>query len=281
MPTLAPPREVLGASSPLTATVVAGPSGQALVLARFPTALYLAVGAHHEVLPVLASDALMLPTAVRLSAAGRELDWGVEPGDTVTVGRSGIRLPALHVRVVREWRPARVRAMADFAEPALLSELADMTSPHVRTQELMDQATEVCRAARCGDDAEVRRRTRELIGAGPGLTPSGDDVLCAVLLVLCGVGDPAPIALMGRAVRERWTATTSLSASLLHAASKGYAVPEVATLVEASLRGDVAEARVALASTLAIGHSSGQDLVAGLAGSLHALANVRISVPHR
>lgn len=271
----APPREVLGASSPLTRTVVAGPARQALVLASFPTALYLAVGAHHEILPLLASDALMLPTAARLSAAGRELDWGVEPGDMVTVGRSEIRLPVLHVRVVREWRPARVRAVADFAGTALLSELADMTSSHVRTPQLMDQATGVCRAARSGDDDEVRRRTTELIGAGPGLTPSGDDALCAVLLVLCGVGDPAPIARLGAAVRDRWAATTSLSASLLDAASKGYAVPEVATLVEATLRGDVASARVALASALAIGHSSGTDLVAGLAGSLRDLIQTR------
>src|SRR5665647_2644 len=101
----APPREVPGAGSPLTQTVVAGPWQHALVLASFPTALYLSVGAHHEVLPVVTSDALMLPTAVRLSAAARDLAWGVQPGETVTVGRSEIRLPGLHIRVVREWRP--------------------------------------------------------------------------------------------------------------------------------------------------------------------------------
>jgi len=153
-----------------------------------------------------------------------------------------------------------------------LSELADRLSTHVRTPELMDQATAVCRAARSGDDAEVRRGTRQLLGAGLGLTPSGDDVLCAVLLVLYGVGDPAPIALLGAAVQDRWSATTSLSASLLGAARQGYAVPEVAALVECALRGDLAGAGEALTSTLAIGHSSGQDLVAGLAGSLRVLA---------
>jgi len=277
----APPREVPGASSPLTGTVVTGPWRQGLVLASFPTALYLAVGAHHEVLPVLASDALMLPTAVRLSAAGRELDWSVETGDTVTVGRSEIRLPGWRVRVVREWRPTRVRALPSLADPGLLSELADMLSCHVRTPELMNQATAVCRAARSGDDAEVRRGTRQLLGAGPGLTPSGDDVLCAVLLVLCGAGDPAPIALLGAAVQDRWTATTSLSASLVDAARKGYAVPEVAALVDCALRGDFAGARKALTSTLAIGHSSGADLVAGLAGSLRVVADTpsRVRLP--
>ena len=252
---------------------MSGPSQQGRVLARFPTALYLSVGAHHEILPVIASDALMLPTAVRLSAAGRELGWGVQPGDTVTVGRSEILLPTMHVRVVREWRPARVRPVPTPPEPGLLTELADILSSHVSTPELVDQAAAVCRAARCADDAAVRRGVRQMLGAGQGLTPSGDDVLCAVLLVLNGAGDAPAVAILGAAVQDRLTATTSLSASLLDAARKGYAVPEVATLVERALRGDHAGARESLTSTLAIGHSSGQDLVAGLAGSLRALAD--------
>ena len=274
-------REVLGAASPLTRTVLTGPPREGLVLATFPTALYVSAGAHHDVLPVVASDALLLPTAVRLSAPGRDLAWGVEPGDTVMIGRSVIRLPGWRVRMVREWRPARVCAVPLLAEPELLSELADMLSSQVRTPALVDQATTVCRAARCGDDAAVRRGVARLLGSGLGLTPSGDDVLCAVLLVLAGVGKPAPVALLGAAVQDRWTSTTSLSASLLHAARGGYAVPAAVDLVGRALRGDLAGAREAMASTLAIGHSSGADLVAGLAGSLRVLAAAPSSVPTR
>lgn len=273
-------REIPGAGSPLTRWIVAGPSRQALVLASFPTALYLAVGEHHEVLPVLASDALLLPTAVRLPERSREIAWGVEPGDSVTVGQSGIRLPGWQIRIVREWRPARVCPAPQVASSALLSEVADSLSGHVQNAELIDQAMAVCRAARSGDDVAVRRGTRQLVGAGQGLTPSGDDVLCAVLLVLCGAGDRGPIALLGNAVQDLWSRTTSLSASLLAAARTGYAVPEVVTLVEHALRGDLAGSQRALAPALAIGHSSGQDLVAGLAGSLHALTLVRSMSSH-
>lgn len=269
----APPREVPGAGSPLTRAVLTGPSRPATVLARFPTALYLSVGQHHELLPVLASDALSLPTGTRLSAPGRDVVWGVEPGDTVTIGESGIGLPHWRVRVVREWRPARVHATSTRPGPELLSELADLLSCQASSPELVDQAAVVCRAARCGDDVTLRRGVRLLLGAGQGLTPSGDDVLCAVLLVLCGVGDPAPIALLGAAVQHRWTHTTSLSASLLDAARGGYAVHQVATLVQCSLRGDLLGAREALPETLAIGHSSGPDLVAGVAGCLRVLAD--------
>jgi hypothetical protein len=127
----------------------------------------------------------------------------------------------------------------------------------------------------------VRRAARRLLGAGSGLTPSGDDVLCAVLLVLNGVGEPAPIALLGGAVQDHWSSTTSLSASLLNAARAGYAVPEVAALVEYALRGDLRGALRALPSTLDIGSSSGADLVAGLAGALRVLATSISPIPTR
>lgn len=246
-----------------------------MVLASFPTALYLSVGGHHEVLPVLASDALMLPTGTRLSAPGSDVFWGVEPGDTVTIGEAGITLPGWRIRLVREWRPARVHAVSRPGEPGLLSELASTLSLQASTPARVAQASSVCRAARRGDDAGVSRGVRHLLGAGQGLTPSGDDVLCAVLLVLGGFGDAAAIMLLGATVREQWTRTTSLSASLLDAARCGYAIPQVAALVESSLGGNLAGVSESLTSTLAIGHSSGRDLVAGLAGCLLAITDSR------
>jgi hypothetical protein len=275
----APQREVPGAASPLTRAVLTGPLRQGLVLAHFPTALYLSVGRHHEVLPVVASDALMLPTATRLSSPGRDLAWGVEPGDTVIVGRSGIRLPGWRVRLVREWRPARVDPLAVSTGTGVLAEVAEMLSGGASSPQLVDQAMAVCRAARCDDPAEVRREVRRLLGAGQGLTPSGDDVLCAVLLVLNGAGQRAQVSLLGSTVRDQWASTTSLSASLLDAARSGHGVPEVVALVGHALRGDLTRAQESLAATLKIGHSSGADLVAGLAGALRVLADAHSPIP--
>ena len=130
----------------------------------------------------------------------------------------------------------------------------------------------VLRAALSGSGDVVDARVRELVGAGAGLTPSGDDALCAVLLVLRGVGADGAHALVRAAVSAAARRTTSLSASLLHAAAEGYAVPAVADLVRAVLGDDPAAAGPALAAVLAIGHSSGRDLVAGIAGALHVLA---------
>ena len=275
----APLPDVAGAASPLARAVLTGPPREGLVLAALPAALYLSVGAHHEVLPVVASDALMLPTATRLSTPGRDIVWGVEPGDTVMVGRSAIQLPSWQVRLVREWRPARVGGVTQLAAPGLSSELAELLSHHVRAPGLMDRASVVCSAARGGDDAAVRQGVGRLLGAGPGLTPSGDDALCAVLLVLGEAEEAEAAALLGAAVQELWSRTTSLSASLLDAARRGYAAPEVVTLVGRALRGDLPGTREAIASTLAIGHSSGADLVAGLAGALRVLAGPCSLIP--
>lgn len=129
------------------------------MLAAFPTALYLALAddaaTHTDVLPVVTSDALVLPTAVRLAGSG-PYDWGVAPGGVVTVGGDAITLAAHGIRIAREWRPRRVvtgRASATSLDWTPL--LAD-------------------------------------VGRGEGLTPRADDVLCGALLAARALGIATP-----------------------------------------------------------------------------------------
>ncbi len=283
-----PQQPLLGAASPLTADVVTGPVRRAVVLARFDTAVYLAVGGHEEVLPVVTSDALMLPTSVRLPVRSDALRWGVDPGDTVLVGGSSLRVGDHEVQVVRRWRPSRVtpapvtvpaHRLASLAEQLATAAAGAAAGAGAATgpagpagPSLTIRSAAVLRAALSGSGDVVDARVRELVGAGAGLTPSGDDALCAVLLVLRGVGADGAHTLVRAAVSAAAHRTTSLSASLLHAAAEGYAVPAVADLVRAVLCDDPAAGGPALAAVLAIGHSSGRDLVAGIAGALHVLA---------
>lgn len=298
MTTSAPPA-MLGAASPLTREVLDGPPRKAVVLARFPSAVYLGLGPHHQVLPVVACDGLMLPTAARLPVPARGIRWGVQAGDAVTVGRSTIALPGWTIGIVRQWRPARVAtgtpASTDRLEElgdALVRDLVGDADPSTPlgtplgvplatglgiaqgpgAWSLPDRAGAVLRSGLAGDSAALRRRVGRLLGAGAGLTPSGDDALCAVLLVLHGIGARAAADLVGGCIAEACTATTSLSASLLDAARQGYAIPAVARLVRLALDGDRAAVAAAAPAVLAIGHSSGRDLLAGLAGCLRVLA---------
>ena len=275
---VAPPA-MLGAASPLTWDLVSGPERSGTVLARFPTAVYLQVGRHHEVLPVVASDALMLPTAVRLPVPSADLLWRLEPSDRVSIGHLTLHLRCWSVHLVRQWRPGRVTPVEDRARNDRLAHAACWMAAAGVDGGLADRAGDLLAAALAGDATATRAHVGRLVGAGSGLTPSGDDALCAVLLVLHALGSDVALRTASPQVAAAWTATTSLSASLLEAATHGYAVPQVAALVRAGVAGDEPAAASALEAVLAIGHSSGRDLVAGLVGCLRTLARMSRAVP--
>jgi len=139
------------AASPLSRDLWSGPRRSAALLADLQEVVYL--GLDGDVLPVERAGGIGLPTAVRV--AGR-----LPPvAGLVEVGDGAIRLGGQVVRVVREWRPARVTPVVGL----------DL------------------------DPAYVARRL-EVVGRGPGLTPESDDVLCGVLLVANAVGAAYEVA---------------------------------------------------------------------------------------
>ncbi|KGN33024.1 hypothetical protein N802_16250 [Knoellia sinensis KCTC 19936] len=180
------------AASPLTRDLVAGSRRPAVVLAAFPTALYLILPEHARVLPVVTSDALVLPTSVRLAEPGPR-DWGVAPGEAVTLGGDLVALPSHGIRIVRSWRPRRVRTGAPqpvaFDWAPLLAE----------------------------------------IGRGEGLTPRADDVLCGALLAARALG----IARPARVPAERTTSLSASLLVAAHAGYAVSAVVDHVTSVVA------------------------------------------------
>jgi Protein of unknown function (DUF2877) len=246
------------AGSERSGFLLARTPGPATVLAVFPAALYLEVG--RDLLPVVAPGGLRLPTALVLAAPVRPVGWGVQPGDVVTVGGGEVVLPGVRVPAVREWRPRRM----PVAPGASASRL-----PSASPSTWRDDAVEL--AGRVVDGGPVTALVRRLVGAGPGLTPSGDDVLCGVLLGLRLLGRARDLPRLWDAVAPRLSTTTTLSAALLVEAVQGYAVPPVIELGDALVAGDVLGVSAAAAQVLAVGHTSGADLLAGLAGCLDAL----------
>lgn len=296
------------AVSPLVAVELAGAPRRRRVLAAFPTCLYVELGAHERVLAVLAADAVALPIGVRLALTSSQVRWGVEPGAHVVVGEGRVRLPRADVVAVRMLRPGRVRPCLPGSGPAV-----PLPEPGV----LGDLAHDLTAAALAG--RPVDPGVRGLVGVGRGLTPSGDDALCGVLLALAAVDSPAArraLRAVRSAVRSVLPWTTSLSAALLEAAGDGYAVPDVARLVTlAAGAGSIgriegpepaldpgsarsvrpirpsprhpapgvpgqedqvghraaAGVQELVDRVLAIGHSSGRDLLAGVSGALRAV----------
>lgn len=141
-------------------------------------------------------------------------------------------------------------------------------------------------AAAGADDARrVHAVLRDLVGVGPGSTPSGDDVVVGVLAGLdrredaaarraAGVLRDALPGLLGR--------TTRLSRHALAAALRGQVAERVHHLVEATA--DVRRVDAVLRAARTWGATSGLDLAAGVAaGALGApgAATVRTPAPLR
>ncbi|MEJ7775525.1 MAG: DUF2877 domain-containing protein [Nocardioidaceae bacterium] len=102
----------------------------------------------------------------------------------------------------------------------------------------------------------------ELVGAGEGLTPSGDDLLAAALVTARATADPRLDGWCDAtrdALRSR--RTTAVSRALLRHALDGWCVPELAEFLTVACSG--ADPTAAADRLRAIGHSSGQALLDG------------------
>lgn len=119
----------------------------------------------------------------------------------------------------------------------------------------------------------VREAAGRLAGLGPGLTPSGDDVLAGAMLALTLVRSPQPTRLREvilRAVGER---TTRVSGAYLQAASRGEAGEAWHALRDALAPQTAGPGALDSAArrVMAFGETSGADMLAGFVLGLRAL----------
>jgi hypothetical protein len=229
---------MLASCSSAIASVIRDPEQPAVVLGVAASALYLQ--ARHLTLAVVTSDAVRLPCAVVLPVPAEMFSLrDVPPDGLVTIGGGALRWTShsdpIELTVVREWQPASVVRVVPRAD---------------RVAELRARVAAVDIGV-----AAVLPSPVSLLGRGPGLTPSGDDVLAGYLLGCRAFG----LAVPSLAGLHR---TTALSSALLEYAAAGLCVPEVARLV-AALGAD-AVLSDAVDALLRIGHTSGAALGAGV-----------------
>lgn len=221
-------RVVPAAASSLLARLLDGPAHRATPLveaARTRAAVHYDTG--RDDVPVLC---VCLPSAVRLPNA--LVAWELPTGP-VTIEDGALVAGQATWAVRRWWTPPRPRGLVAPAPPSL----PDVTVP-----------------------AEIR--PDGLVGAGPGLTPAGDDVLAGALVAAHATADPR-LSGWRTAVRQalRTRTTTAVSRGLLTHALDGWATPELADFITAVCRGTVGQTADRL---LAVGHSSGAALAAGV-----------------
>jgi hypothetical protein len=238
-----PPRRA--AASVLVRDVLVGPVTPVGVVAAGPEVAYLTVGG--RLLAVVTPAAVRLPCAVvvpattPVRAVGDGAVWPVE-GAPVEVGR---------------WFDPRVRIAG------VVAEVPPTAAAVVRPDPLLRPGT-VDRFAAALTEGRAAAAVGPVLGRGTGLTPAGDDLVAGALAALRAVAAASPLAeALGAAVRALAPdRTTQLSSALLLAADEGAVVPEAAAVLRA-LAG-IGDLGAALDRLVAVGHTSGSYLAAGL-----------------
>lgn len=133
---------------------------------------------------------------------------------------------------------------------------------------------EACAAG--GEPADPHAQIARLLGLGPGLTPSGDDLLAGVLVALTALGRAPAAHALARLLGPRLDhATGEISAAHLRAAMAGQAAEPVHRFA-AALAGGVG-VRAAITGLERFGHTSGWDAAAGVLLVGRALETLRAS----
>jgi hypothetical protein len=102
-----------------------------------------------------------------------------------------------------------------------------------------------------------------LIGLGPGLTPSGDDVLVGIEAALHALDDPAA-GFLGDAIHHVDDRTTVIAATLLRHAAAGEFAERIHVLVTALLGDEDAAVPAAIERAVTWGATSGTDCLLGV-----------------
>ena len=110
-----------------------------------------------------------------------------------------------------------------------------------------------------------------LLGLGPGLTPSGDDIIGGAMLGLCLAGRPRTAETLYRAVRSLPGQTNEISLAHLEMASHGQGAEAFHLFLNALMAGTFSCPAAARLSS--VGHSSGWDMALGAVLALYSLAS--------
>lgn len=119
----------------------------------------------------------------------------------------------------------------------------------------------------------------QLIGLGPGLTPSGDDFVGGMMIALHATGETNICRHLWQQIQyNAEDATNPISYAHIKAASKGKGCQSIHRTLSAILTGCPSAIRNCLANVDRIGHTSGWDIVTGMIIALECWHKAQI--PH-
>ncbi|MEM9441496.1 MAG: DUF2877 domain-containing protein [Pseudomonadota bacterium] len=186
------------------------------------------------------------------------------PGSYVDVSALAAGLNSLQFQMRERDIPQDGLVKFMFVESQPESVVERAAAPAIRALETtlrdaFDNSTSIPLASTTGID-----EIAGLIGLGPGLTPSGDDLLGGMMIACHHLKETMAVERLGAVVRFATDHTNLISQAHLDAAALGYAAAPLHDLLGAILRNDGFDIAAALDATAKIGHSSGFDALAGI-----------------
>lgn len=239
------------------------------VLLRTSAAVYLGTPAGEPRLVLVDDGGITVPDSVMMPPGLRWRDFLTAQGTApILVGGGQLRCGprTLRVRMDIDLRaPAITTTAARWGRARLRSALASAVRRRTAWPVVRHHwSTGTAAPQTLAMDAP------RLIGRGPGVTPSGDDILAGAILAHVALGTPgiraAATSVTGRATGR----TTAASIVSLRGAADGRAAAPLRELLSA-IR-DQRDLTSALHRVLALGHTSGADLIRGLYDGFEAAA---------
>jgi len=141
-----------------------------------------------------------------------------------------------------------------------LNRVAEATLPHL---------VNLFKAIKSSRIDEIKKISRNLVGLGPGLSPSADDALTGLMVALWWStdslgGDIERVKKINEVVVSCVDRTTLLSQQLLKHAARGETNEAVEVLLNAIFVGEAEDVEAGAEKVLRIGETSGMDMMVGL-----------------
>jgi len=216
-------------------------------------------------------------------------------GEAVQLSATGLqsRSFTLAWQEAQVWNSPQARRWLDRVASASLREAIDMAqswvsqgwSTRTTDSDFLWQTAysrfDAVVTALTSSDAALESALRETVGVGPGLTPSGDDMLAGLLIGLQAGSDLPHARRLALAVRRHLADTSPASRDVLDQATRGWVTARLAAvLVCLNENAPPDQLETALTAQCAVGHYSGHDTLIGLFAGLEAALPFRSPASH-
>src|SRR5690625_245627 len=243
--------------------MVHGEPQRLTVLLRTSAAVYLGTADGDPRLVLVDDGGIAVPDCAMLPAGLRWRDLLTaqdRTGAPILVGAGEVRCGP---------RAVPVRADLDLTVPTIQPAVAEQGLVHLRTA----LATAIRRRSAwpvvhhqwstgAASPEALATDARRLIGRGPGVTPTGDDILAGAILAHVALGTPGIAAAATGIVDLARGRTTAASIVSLRGAAGARAATPLRDLLRAI--GEQGDPTASLGRVLRLGHTSGADLLRGL-----------------